>query len=228
MRMFDKISFDVQPQIQIVTWRFQKQNWMNVNLHLHFLLKCHLSVTWLIVHVIPISNVSIDMFFPLHKSHYISDSNMTMSIDVHFWRAFLVGASFCVSNVKNLQFFVIFSPQITHSTIGRWKNTLCSNEGPNERAWLMRACHFTMHVVKDSDSWDFILKPRIERERPDFLHMLENAMLLGRWSLNKLNVRHIRNINGTGLHYSQFFIRHCYKYTHSMRRDQRPKSFWSF
>jgi hypothetical protein len=36
---------------------------MNVNRHPHFLLKCHLNVTCLVVHVILIPNVSIDVWF---------------------------------------------------------------------------------------------------------------------------------------------------------------------
>ena len=34
--MFDKISFDVQLQILNVTWRFQKQKWMLIDIYILF------------------------------------------------------------------------------------------------------------------------------------------------------------------------------------------------
>ena len=77
-----QVSFDAQLQIQSVTWRFQKQKWI-FNWHLHFLLKYHLNVTSLVVRVISISNVSIDVWgLLLHKSHYMPNSKLCMSIDV--------------------------------------------------------------------------------------------------------------------------------------------------
>ena len=57
-----QISCDIQLQIQSVMWYFRKQE-MNVNWHLHFLLKCHLNVTWLVVCPISNSDVSIDVWF---------------------------------------------------------------------------------------------------------------------------------------------------------------------
>jgi hypothetical protein len=79
------ISFHVQLQIHSVMWRFQRTK-MNVNSHLHFLLKSYLNVTCLVVRVILISKVSIDMWFFLffHKSHYMSKSKSCVSIDMHF------------------------------------------------------------------------------------------------------------------------------------------------
>jgi hypothetical protein len=49
---------------------------VNVNRHLHFLLKRHIIVTCLVVRVTPISSTSIDVgcFLLLHRSHYISNS----------------------------------------------------------------------------------------------------------------------------------------------------------
>jgi len=49
---------------------------MNVNWHLHILLKCHLSVTCLVVRVILISKVPIDVDFFLHKSHFMSNAKL--------------------------------------------------------------------------------------------------------------------------------------------------------
>jgi hypothetical protein len=57
---------------------------MNVNWHLHFLLKCHLNVTCLIIHRILILNVSIGVYFFLHKSHHMSNSKLCISIHMHF------------------------------------------------------------------------------------------------------------------------------------------------
>ena len=72
----------------------------NVNGHLHFLLKCHLNVTCLVVRVVSISKASTNVWVSfLHKSHNMSKSKLCMSIDVHF----IFCASFCISNAKNLQ-----------------------------------------------------------------------------------------------------------------------------
>ena len=76
--------------------RLQKQKWMSIDIYIFF--KCHLIVTCLVVRVILISNVSIDIWFFLHKSHHMSNSILCVSIAVHFFVHF-----FCVSNVKNLQ-----------------------------------------------------------------------------------------------------------------------------
>jgi len=72
---------------------------INVNWHLHFLLSCHLIVICLVVHVLSISKVSIDLWFFLHKSHYMS--NFEQSIQFLF-----LCASCYVWNVKNLQLFM--------------------------------------------------------------------------------------------------------------------------
>ena len=97
-----QISFDVQLHIQSVTWCFQKK-WMNVNGHLHFfLLKGHLHVTCLVVRVISIFKVSIDvLLFSLPVTLHVK-----IKIVCVIWRAIHFYASFCVSNVKNLQNFV--------------------------------------------------------------------------------------------------------------------------
>ena len=73
----------------------------NFNWHLHFLLKCHLNVTCLVIRVISISKASIDVwFFLLHESHYMSNSKSCMSIDVYFMLAQVFA---CQTFVKNLQ-----------------------------------------------------------------------------------------------------------------------------
>ena len=72
---------------------------LSVNWYLHFLLKCHLNVTCLVIHVISIWKVSIDVWFFLHKSYYMSK---IWIVRVN-WHAFYFCASFCVSNIKNLQ-----------------------------------------------------------------------------------------------------------------------------
>ena len=55
----------------------------NVNCHLQCLSKCHLNVTCLLVRVISISKVSINMWlFFLHKSHYMSEYELWVSIDM--------------------------------------------------------------------------------------------------------------------------------------------------
>jgi hypothetical protein len=54
------------------------------NWHLHFPLKCHFNVTCLVTRVIIISNVSIDACFFHHKSHYMSNSILWVSINMHF------------------------------------------------------------------------------------------------------------------------------------------------
>ena len=77
-------SFDVQLQIQSVTWCFQKQKWTSRDICVLFL-KCHMNVTCLIVFVISIYEVSIDMWFSvLYQSDYMSHSKSCLSIDVHF------------------------------------------------------------------------------------------------------------------------------------------------
>ena len=73
---------------------------MNVNWHLHFLLRCHLNATCLVMRVISICTVSIDVwFFSFHKSHCMSESKSCVSSDVRF----VFFASFCMSDVKDLQ-----------------------------------------------------------------------------------------------------------------------------
>ena len=94
-----QISIDVQLQIQSVTWHFQKQKWMYVNWHLHFLLQCHLNVTCFVVRVISISKVLINVWF--------FSSQVTLRVEIQIvrvnWRAIYFCATFCVSNAKNLQ-----------------------------------------------------------------------------------------------------------------------------
>ena len=58
---------------------------MNVNWHLHFLLKCHFNITCLVIRVISISKVSIHAWFFLQKSHSMSNSKLCMSMDMHFF-----------------------------------------------------------------------------------------------------------------------------------------------
>ena len=73
---------------------------MNVNWHLHFLLRCHLNATCLVMRVISICTVSIDVwFFSFHKSHCMSESKSCVSSDVRF----VSFASFSMSDVKDLQ-----------------------------------------------------------------------------------------------------------------------------
>ena len=65
---------------QILMWRVQKQE-MNVGCHLHFLLKCHLNVTCLVVCAMSIWNVPIDMWF--------FSSQVTFEIVCDNWRVVL-------------------------------------------------------------------------------------------------------------------------------------------
>jgi hypothetical protein len=57
--MFDKfyLTFNFESKVPRDVFK------MNVNCHLHFLLKCHLNVTCLVVRVISITKVSIDVWF---------------------------------------------------------------------------------------------------------------------------------------------------------------------
>ena len=72
---------------------------MSVNWHLYFMLKHHLNVTRLVVRVISICKMSMDVwFFPSHVTLHVE--TWIVHID---WRAILFCASFCMSNVKNLQ-----------------------------------------------------------------------------------------------------------------------------
>jgi hypothetical protein len=92
-----QISFDIELQIQNVTCRFQIK--LSVNWHLHFLLRCHLNVTCLVIRAISICEVPTYMWFILHKSHYCQKSELCVSIDMHF-NYFC--ESFGVSNWKKL------------------------------------------------------------------------------------------------------------------------------
>ena len=67
MCMFDKFHWSSTSNRKC-HMTFSKTN-MNINWHLHFLLKCHLNVTCLVAHVIPISKVSIDVWFICFTSH---------------------------------------------------------------------------------------------------------------------------------------------------------------
>ena len=60
-----QLSFNFKYKVYVTFWTTQ----MNVNQHLHSILKCHLNVTCLVVHVVSISNVSIDMRFFSFTSH---------------------------------------------------------------------------------------------------------------------------------------------------------------
>ena len=93
-----QISFDVPLQIQSVMQRFQKQK-MYVNWHLHFLLKCHLNVTCLIVWAISIFKVSIDVWFFFLTSH-TTCQNLNCACRL---MCILFLCKFLLSNVKNLQ-----------------------------------------------------------------------------------------------------------------------------
>ena len=68
-----------------VSRNFLKKN--EYNGHLHLLLKCHLNVTCIVVHVTTISYLSIGVWFFLHKSHYVSNSKLCMSIELPFFEA---------------------------------------------------------------------------------------------------------------------------------------------
>ena len=83
-----QISFDIQLQIQSVTWRFQKHK-RKVNQHLHSLLKCHLHVTCLGVRVISISNMSIDVWF--------FSSRVTLHVKLYIMRVNRRAFHFCAS-----------------------------------------------------------------------------------------------------------------------------------
>ena len=88
---------------------------MNVNGHLHMLLKCHLNVTCLVVCVISISKVLIDIwFFSSQVIHYMSKSKLCVSIDMHF---------------IFVQVFVCQMPKTCNNSI---KNThcMCPSYGP--------------------------------------------------------------------------------------------------
>ena len=115
-----QMSLDIQLQIQSVTWHFQKQK-MNINWHLHFLLKCHLNVTCLGIHVISISKCQLACGFFFHKSHYMSHSKLCMSIDVHF---IFVQVSACQMS-KACKNFV----KHTHCLVGFSISTDCGSVG---------------------------------------------------------------------------------------------------
>ena len=92
---------------------------MNVNWHLHFTLKCHYSVTYLVMCVISKPKVSIDVWIiVLHKWHYVSILNCVCQLMCSF--VFFSCARFCVSNVTNLQKLC-------------QKHTLVTTQGPHTR-----------------------------------------------------------------------------------------------
>ena len=69
--------------------RLQKQNWLSIDSCIFF--KCHLNVTCLVGRVIPISNVSIDMWFfssqvTPHVKFYIVRVNWCAFFCAFFWR----------------------------------------------------------------------------------------------------------------------------------------------
>jgi len=79
-----QISFDVQLQIQSITWRFEKRKWMSIDIY-NFFPEMSPQFSWRVVRVISISKVSIEMwFFFLHKSHDTSKSKFCVSIDMQF------------------------------------------------------------------------------------------------------------------------------------------------
>ena len=64
----------------------QKQKWMSINIYIFLLLKCHLNFTCLVIHVISISNVSINMcFISSQFTQHVKFFNVRVS-----WRAFLL------------------------------------------------------------------------------------------------------------------------------------------
>ena len=68
---------------------------MSIEIYI-FIKFCHLIVTCLVIHVFSISNVSIDVWFFLNKSHYLSNSTLCVSIDMQIF--------VCVK-CQNLQIF---------------------------------------------------------------------------------------------------------------------------
>ena len=94
-----QISFDIEFHIQSVTWCFKNRKWMWIHIYTFFSLKCHLNVTCLVICDVSICKVSIDVWFFLHKSYFMSKSKLGMSIDLYF----VFCASFGVSSVKHLQ-----------------------------------------------------------------------------------------------------------------------------
>ena len=79
-----QISFDIELHIQSVTWCFQKRKWMWIHIYTFLFLKCHLYVTCLVIRDVSICKVSIDVWFFLHKSYFMSKSKLGMSIDLYF------------------------------------------------------------------------------------------------------------------------------------------------
>jgi len=80
--MFDNFYFTFNLKSKVLCDVFI--NKMNVDCHSQFFLRCHLNVTCLLVCVISISKVSINVWFFLHNSHYMSKSKLCVSIDVQF------------------------------------------------------------------------------------------------------------------------------------------------
>jgi hypothetical protein len=77
--MFDKFHFDIQLQIQSVTWRFQNTKW-RVNWHLRVLLKLHLNVACSGAVSFQFLNVNWRVVFPFTSQIL----KLCVSIDVHF------------------------------------------------------------------------------------------------------------------------------------------------
>ena len=77
---------------------------MSIEIYI-FIKFCHLIVTCLVIHVFSISNVSIDVWFFLNKSHYLSNSTLCVSINMQFFVCLFLRAIFVCVKCQNLQIF---------------------------------------------------------------------------------------------------------------------------
>ena len=139
-----KVDFFLPLLIQCVWWTnfIWRSTWnskchvtfsntkMNINWHLHFLLKCHHNVTCLVVHDMSICKVSIDMcgFFP-PKSHYMSKSKS------------------CVSIAMQLIFVQVFECQIAKTCKNFVKHTHCSHIILGQTNVCTKTCNFVYSYI---------------------------------------------------------------------------------
>ena len=99
MCMFDKFHLTFNFKSKLSRDVFINTNECQLTPSFFFFLICHFNVTCLVVCVISICEVSIDAwFFSLQVTLHVKIWIVCVS-----WRAFCLCASFCVSNIKNLQ-----------------------------------------------------------------------------------------------------------------------------
>ena len=134
---------------------------MIVNWHLHFLLKCHLNVTCLVVCAISMSiDVWVFIFLFFYMSHYTLDSKFVgviVSIDIHFFvQVFVCQMSkTCKNFVKNTQcssYARVMPCAIPHNVYVLTNFIWHSPSNPK--------CHVTFSKTKMNVNWHlhFLLK----------------------------------------------------------------------